>query len=657
MSDTEEKIFGTSDMAVLIREKDWESTPLGAVTAWPKALIAAVNMILNAPVAMQMFWGPDLIGIYNDAMLPALQGKHPSALGHPAREVWAEVWNVVGPELEAVQQTGTSVSRSNIFMPLLIDGQMQDHYWDYTYSPLFDGSGAVIGVLNIGLNRTAEVFAEQARQQSDRRRAITEQELRYSREQIQQALDSALLASWYYDPLRQMVGGDLRMQELFDLNGAEATAETWMAVVVDEDRPRVAAEFAASLNGAPYETEFRIAVHGDRLWIRSSAKLLWAGGKLARMVGICEDISRRKEAERILNATVERLALAQQVGNIAGWEWDLQTNRFIWDGQGSWVYGRPPEEVDHIDRILPLIHADDVEDVMQRVEPALRGTGEYEAEFRVYWPDGSHHWLVGRGKPVLDEHGTPVRITGVNFDITERRMAEATVRQTEKLAAVGQLASTIAHEINNPLESVTNLLYICKNSTDDPDLTSYLTTAEIELRRVSAIANQTLRFHKQRTRATEITCEDLFGSSLLIFQGRIQNAGIYVSKRKRAKQPVLCLEGEIRQVMNNLIGNAIDAMKTGGTLTVRSAEGTDWRTGRRGLRLLVADTGTGISPSAMKKLFQAFYTTKGIGGTGLGLWVSHEIVERHKGRLLVRSSTQEGRTGTVFTLFLPFGSL
>jgi two-component system, sporulation sensor kinase E len=400
-------------------------------------------------------------------------------------------------------------------------------------------------------------------------------------------------------------------------------------------------------------------VNGKTAWIRAKARVVEFDGKTNRMVGICEDVTERKLAEANLRETVERLALAQQVGNIAAWEWDLESGRIAWDQAGTQVYGRPPAELATLDDVQRHIHMDDHPALRNDIQGAIQGNREFNAEFRVSWPDGSYHWLLGRGRTVLNEEGVPVRMNGVNIDITDRRTAELTLRQSEKLAAVGQLASTIAHEINNPLEAVTNLLYLSKTSLSDPvAVEQYLTTAEVELRRVAAITNQTLRFHRQQSGPTEITCLDLFSNALLIFQGRIENAGIRVEKRKRAERPVLCLEGEIRQVMNNLIGNAIDAMKQGGgRLLVRSAEGTDWQTGRRGIVLVVADTGKGMSAHTLRHLFEPFFTTKGINGTGLGLWVSQEIVQRHHGRLSVRSSDRKECSGSVFRLFLPFDKI
>ena len=154
-----------------------------------------------------------------------------------------------------------------------------------------------------------------------------------------------------------------------------------------------------------------------------------------------------------------------------------------------------------------------------------------------------------------------------------------------------------------------------------------------------------------------MSCSDLFGETLSVYQGRLVNSGIDVEKRKRAKRPAECFEGEIRQVLSNFISNAIDAMHPGGgRLVLRSREATQWTTGEKGLVLTVADTGPGISPEQQKKIFDAFYTTKGIGGTGLGLWISKEIVERHCGAIRLRSSQAPEHHGTVFSLYLPFSA-
>ena len=269
--------------------------------------------------------------------------------------------------------------------------------------------------------------------------------------------------------------------------------------------------------------------------------------------------------------------------------------------------------------------------------------------FEAYYPEPLDIWIRLSVFPTADGFVTFSR------NITEEKRSASMLLQNEKLAAVGRLAASIAHEINNPLESVTNLLYLARRSHNMPEVQEYLDTAERELRRVSVISNQTLRFHKQASAPTAVTCNELFEEVLSIYQGRLVNSRINVEMRERADRPFECFDGEIRQVLTNLIGNAIDVMHPqGGRLLIRSREGTNWRSGQKGFVLTVADTGTGMPQQVLRKIFEAFYTTKGIGGTGLGLWVSREIVDRHRGCLLVRTSQDETHSGTVFALFLPF---
>ena len=256
-------------------------------------------------------------------------------------------------------------------------------------------------------------------------------------------------------------------------------------------------------------------------------------------------------------------------------------------------------------------------------------------------------------QPHRDAEGSISGILVLGIDVTENKRAEQVLIQTEKLAAVGRLASSIAHEINNPLEAVTNLLYLAEKSAVDPDARQYLETAQQELGRVSVIANQTLRFYRQTSNRKAVTAADLLDGTLPLYQGKLNNCHVTVERRERTRNPVLCFDGEIRQVLSNLIGNAIDAMSAkGGRLLLRSRDATDWTTGRSGVVLTVADTGSGMSAATLARVFEAFFTTKGLSGTGLGLWISREIVDRHLGTLKVRSS-ESAHSGTVFTIFLP----
>jgi signal transduction histidine kinase len=242
----------------------------------------------------------------------------------------------------------------------------------------------------------------------------------------------------------------------------------------------------------------------------------------------------------------------------------------------------------------------------------------------------------------------------LGVDVTESKRTEQVLLQTEKLAAVGRLASSIAHEINNPLEAVTNLLFLAQHFAKSQETQEYLILAEIELRRVSVIANRTLRFYRPSGHLRPVTPEELIESAMALYLGRLTNSQVTVEMRHRAPDPLKCNEGEILQVLSNLVGNAIDAMpSSGGRLLLRTRVGRNWGTGQEGVLFTVADTGTGMSAETIARIFEPFFTTKDINGTGLGLWISQEIVKRHGGMLKVRSSASARRPGSVFSLFLP----
>lgn len=268
--------------------------------------------------------------------------------------------------------------------------------------------------------------------------------------------------------------------------------------------------------------------------------------------------------------------------------------------------------------------------------------------------DGTKAWINVAASPVLNEKGDVTGGVVAISDIDQQKRSEIALIQNEKLAAVGRLAASISHEINNPLEAVTNLLYLTNSCEDLPEAASqYLDLASQELGRVSQIVSHTLRFHRQSTKPRAITAEELLEPTLGLFGGRLGNAHIGVELQHRGHNLITCYEGEIRQVLNNLIGNAVESMRTGGRLVVRTQDSRCWRSGRRGVRMTVADNGSGMSVEVSKKIFDAFYTTKGINGTGLGLWISIGIVKKHHGALRFRTNNGPGTSGTVFSLFLP----
>jgi len=261
-------------------------------------------------------------------------------------------------------------------------------------------------------------------------------------------------------------------------------------------------------------------------------------------------------------------------------------------------------------------------------------------------------WIRSVAAPIIQGG----RITGgvaVNTDVTQAQLQDEALRKSEKLAAVGQLASSIAHEINNPLESITNLLYLVQKSDSMDEVKEYARIAQDELARVTEITLQTLRFHRQQSKPVEIDLADLMRTVMALYTGRLLVRSLSVEMKLVNSPLVMGLEGEIRQVVNNLIRNALDVMSEGGgRLLIRLHPQTNWTDGRNGVRLTVGDTGEGISLDIMEHLFEPFQTTKELMGTGLGLWVSKGIVEKHEGT--IRTRTRRGkRHGTVFSVWLP----
>ena len=270
--------------------------------------------------------------------------------------------------------------------------------------------------------------------------------------------------------------------------------------------------------------------------------------------------------------------------------------------------------------------------------------------------DGSLFYAEMSAQPIV-QNGE-VRGAVVTFrDVTMSRLADEALRRSEKLAAVGQLASSIAHEINNPLEAVINLLYLVRTADSMDDVKTYASLAETELARVADITMQTLRFHRQQTLAAAVDLNDVIPAVLRLYTARFTARRVEVRLRLRATPTPMLLEGDIRQVLNNLVRNAYDAMPQGGALYMRLRAARCMKTGVEGVRITVADTGTGFLPKMRKTLFEPFHTSKEVTGTGLGLWISKGIIDKHGGRIQMRSRYQghdaaEGH-GTVFSLWLP----
>ncbi len=299
------------------------------------------------------------------------------------------------------------------------------------------------------------------------------------------------------------------------------------------------------------------------------------------------------------------------------------------------------------------VHAPEtLQEVLSKWRASLATGQPFEMIFPLRGADGTFRQFLTLAMPVRDAEGKVVRWFGTNTDITEQRRSEEALRQTEKLAATGRLAASIAHEINNPLEAVTNLVYLARRQPLNVE--KYLKLADQELDRIAQITKNTLGFYRDSTSPAEVDISTTLEEVLSLYARKIQFKRITLRPEYGNGLKVVGYPGEIRQIFANLIANAIEALPDEGCLAIRASKACMLNgDGPPGVRVTFLDNGSGIAPAHRKKIFEPFYTTKKDVGTGLGLWLTQNLVAKHHGSLHVRSSVQPGRTWTAFSVFLP----
>jgi PAS domain S-box-containing protein len=353
------------------------------------------------------------------------------------------------------------------------------------------------------------------------------------------------------------------------------------------------------------------------------------------------------------------LRLALQASGMGLWVWEIEKGvvhrsdeMFRIVGCEPGAFGTEPEAW------LKYIHPDDVEDLKRAIEKARAEGTDYHNQYRVRTNDGSERWLESQGKCQFNSDGQVVRIVGVAADITLRKLAEEAMLRSEKLAIAGRLAATVAHEINNPLEAVANMLYLITLTETTEEAQRHAAGALDELMRISLIAQSTLKFHRQTGTPKVVLLSEVLGTVVTLFRAKMHSMDIALEVEVGSEVQIACMPSEAQQIFANLLANAIEAMPRGGRLRIRLRASRDWRNHRaEGMRVTICDSGVGIDRAMLRRIFEPFYTTKAETGTGLGLWVVAQLVERHKGRVQVWSSQRGDRGATVFSVFLPIGDV
>lgn len=297
-----------------------------------------------------------------------------------------------------------------------------------------------------------------------------------------------------------------------------------------------------------------------------------------------------------------------------------------------------------------VMHPDELDSNQLRWERSAREGTEFENELRLRRHDGEFRWFLIRATPVRNEHGAIENWFGTSTDITEKKFANEALVRAEKLAMAGRFAASVAHEINNPLTAVTNIHYLLATDESVPQhIRERLLVADGELRRISHILRQTLAFYRENARHEAVSLQSLVDELLNIFGPRLESRAVSLQVRIPAPLTAWASAGEVRQVLCNLVANSLDAITKNGRIIIRGrlVQGAH---SKPLVRMTLADNGCGFDRRNAERIFEPFFTTKDGVGTGLGLWVSRQLVQRNGG--ILRARSRLGR-GTVFTLDLP----
>jgi PAS domain S-box-containing protein len=640
-------ITGNSEMANLIRAHPWSATPLGPIEGWSETLIATVNLMLHSPFPTILSWGPEMVFLYNDAAISTLTAKHPAALGALYRDVFHEAWDLVSGDLEACLYRGETAVRDNMFIPILFNGVLEEHYWNYSLIPVYE-NGRIGGVYDAFRNTTEIVIGVRRLRESEMRLKLATGVAKLGVFVWQTVEDHAI---WENDLMYEIFG---RKPEDGPVNGV-----VFMSEVLHPDY-REAFQWALESTlqrGEAFDFEGMICLPNKTLrWIEVKGQLqVPTGSSTGQILGTVRDITQIKRSEEILRESSKRLAeLAAIVESSDDVIVSKDLNGIItsWNAAAARVFGYSAEEMigTSILKLIPEHLHSDEKIIIESIRAGQRV--EHFDTVRLT-KDGRSLDVSLAVSPVKDEQGHVIGASKILRDISGRKRLEQSLLQAEKIAATGRMAATIAHEINNPLEAVINLLYLLRPMITNPDGINYLSSAEDELGRVSHIAKQTLGYYREHASARNTVLAEIVLHAVTIYEPRCSAAGIEIRKSFESSRAIVLRRGEMMQVISNLIANSISAMQAGGVLSV-SVEDAVGSTD--GIVLTVQDDGVGIAAEHLPKVFDAFFTTRSTFGTGIGLFVAKQFVEGHGGQIEIQSSNDPENHGTSVRVFLPIST-
>ena len=682
IANTVDFLVGGGEMGALMRALDWSSTPLGRPESWPQSLRTAVRLVLNTNHPMFIWWGPNLIQFYNDAYRQTMgPERHPSALGQGGRECWAEIWPIIGPQIEQVMSGGGATWHENQLIPVTRHGGLQQVYWTYGFSPIDEDDG-IGGVLVVCRDVTEDFIAAAA---------LREREAELAR--VQQVGRIGGLEVDLRTGFRNRRSPEYLLIHGLPPDAAHESHEDWVRRIHPDDREATERKFrdAIASKARDYTVQYRIIRpnDGELRWIlvRSTIERD-ANGRAVRLVGAHSDVTEQVLAEQALRQSEERYrTLADQLAELNATlaqrvEEKTRERDRIWnvsqdlllvaDRNGVWKTVNPAwtrtlgwSEAELLNRTSQwLEHPDDHGITRAQVEKLGRSEATVRFESRFRHKDGSWRWLSWTGVPDRDHIYAVARDVSAEKAAAERlRATEEALLQSQKMEAVGQLTGGIAHDFNNLLTGIVGSLDLMQTRLNQGRLDNvprYIDAAMTSANRAAALTHRLLAFARRQPLVPKgvdanqlvVSLEDLLRRTI----GEAIDLAIVASDDL---WNTLCDPNQLESALLNLAINARDAMPDGGRLVISTANVSFDGVSADAPALVpgeyvcidVTDTGTGMTAETAARAFDPFFTTKPIGqGTGLGLSMIYGFARQSNGHATIDSKPGQG---TSVRLYLP----
>jgi PAS domain S-box-containing protein len=675
-------LAGGGEMGALMRAYDWSAAPLGKPETWPQSLRTALRILLNTNHPMFIWWGEGLIQFYNDAYRQTMgPERHPSALGQGGRECWAEIWHIIGPQIEQVMSGGGATWHENRLVPVTRRGRLDQVYWTYGFSPIDEDDG-IGGVLVVCRDVTNDYLAATALREREAELARVQQLGRIG------GLEVDLRAGF-----RNRRSPEYLLIHGLPPEAAEESHEDWVRRIHPEDREATERKFrdAVAGNARDYNVQYRIIrpIDGETRWISVKSTIERdEQGRAIRLVGAHTDVTEQMVAQQALRQSEERYRkLADQLAELNATlaqrvEEKTRERDRIWnvsqdllvvaDRNGVWRTVNPAwtrtlgwSEAELLNRTSEwLEHADDGGLTRAEVSKLIHGnlTARFEGRFR--HKDGSYRWLSWTGVPDQDHIYAVARDVTAEKAAAERlRATEEALLQSQKMEAVGQLTGGIAHDFNNLLTGIVgslDLLQTRLNQGRTDNVARYINAAMTSANRAAALTHRLLAFARRQPlipKSTDVnqlvvSLEDLLRRTI----GETIDLEIAASDDLWC---TLCDPNQLESALLNLAINARDAMPDGGKLTISTANArldsvtaeTPALSPGDYVCIAVTDSGVGMSAEVAARAFDPFFTTKPIGqGTGLGLSMIYGFARQSNGHVTIDSKIGQG---TSVKLYLP----